>query len=82
MRFYGDLMGFNGIYMDLPSGNLLHSYRKSPVFLWENDHYFDWVIFSSYVELPEGRVHENGFLKMGDPQGSRWVSLSHGPIVG
>ena len=46
-------MGFNGIYP------LVNVYKKlmgkSPFYSWVNQiHYFDWVIFNSYVKLPEG----------------------------
>ena len=40
----------------LPSGNLLHSYWKIHHFIAGKIHYFDWVIFNSYVKLPEGTI--------------------------
>ena len=43
----GGLMGFNGIYMDLPSGELSFRYGKSPCYENGKIHYFDWAIFNS-----------------------------------
>jgi hypothetical protein len=37
----------------VPSGNLLHSYWKWPLYSWFT--HWKWVIFHSYVSLPKGR---------------------------
>ena len=42
----------------IPSGKRLHKLWKiSPFYSWEI-HYFDWVIFNSYVKLPEGTISQ------------------------
>ena len=41
-----------GRLMDIPSGNLLHSYGKSPFSMGKST--ISMVIFYSYVKLPEG----------------------------
>jgi hypothetical protein len=45
----------------VPSGKLLHNYRKSPFLMGKSPFIVDFpmkhVIFHSYVSLPEGTVH-------------------------
>ena len=62
MGFYGGLMGFMGfcrILWDLPSGHLLHSYRKSPFSMGKST--ISMAIFHSYVCLPEGNGEFMGY---------------------
>ena len=41
-------------YIYIPSGKRLHNELERSTMFNGKIHYFDWVIFNSYVKLPEG----------------------------
>ena len=47
----------DGIMVVCPLVNVYISMERSIIFYGENSltHYFDWAIFHSYVEVPEGK---------------------------
>ena len=48
-------MDNTGMLMDIPSGTRLHKYGAIRHAINGKNPYFDWAMFNSYVQLPEGK---------------------------
>ena len=79
MVFNGDLMVF---HEDFRMNDHVHITMEHPFFFHEITHYFDWVIFNSYVTLcntlPEGNIFGGvACMNHHEPPMTIWVQFGH-----